>query len=102
MSEELLPTSEAAHRLGITPGTLYDWLSQSRRKLLRIRGQPVTIRYYQGGAKGQGRIRIAASEVARILGLLEVFPEHRVERRTPIRRQTYPGILVPLGRPDRL
>jgi transposase-like protein len=100
MSEELLSSAEAARRLGIAPTTLYDWLGQSRCQRLVIRGQSVSIRYYQGGAKGQGRIRIDAAEVERIKGLLEVRPQPHVERRTPMRRDAFPGIVVPLGRPD--
>jgi len=101
MSDELLSTSEAAHRLGIAPTTLYDWLGQSKRGLLRIRGLPVKIRYYQGGPQGQGRIRIPSGEVIRILELLEVRTQAHLERVTPIRRDTFPGIGVRLGRPDR-
>src|SRR5438034_1448548 len=50
--------------------TLYDWLQQSDQGLFVLRGQPVTIAYGQGGPQGQGRIRIAAREVARLLDLL--------------------------------
>jgi hypothetical protein len=101
MPDDLLSSSEAARRLGIAPTTFYDWLGKSRCQQLVIRGQSVSIRYYQGGAKGQGRMRIHATEVERILGLLEVRPQPHFERRPRTRPEEFPGITVPLGRPDR-
>ena len=90
---------QAAERLGITAATLYDWLGQSRRGLLVIRGQAVTIEYFQGGAKGQGRIRIAETEVERIQELMRVPVQSVRLRRPPIRQAAFPGITVSLGRP---
>lgn len=101
MSEELLSAREAARRLGITVATLYDWLGQSDRGLLVIRGQPVTIDYLQGGSQGQGRIRIEIREVERIKDLMRVRPQRLAPRRQPIRQSSFPGITVPLGRPGR-
>jgi transposase-like protein len=99
MDDELLSAQEAARRLGITPATLYDWLGQSNHGLFVIRGQRVAIDYLQGGAKGQGRIKVAAGEVARIKDLMRVRTQHVTVRRPPIRRDSFPGITVPLGRP---
>jgi hypothetical protein len=101
MSDELLSSREAARRLGITVTTFYDWLGQSDRGLLVIRGQRVSIHYLQGGPQGQGRIRIEAAEVERLKSLMRVHPEPLVPRRPRIRQDTFPGITVPLGRPDR-
>ncbi|MBL8799780.1 MAG: DNA-binding protein [Planctomycetia bacterium] len=101
MSEEFLTAQEAARRLGSAVASLYDWLGQSDRGLLVIRGQPVTIDYLQGGAQGQGRIRIEAGEVERLKNLMRVRPQPLLPRRPPIRPSTFPGITVPLGRPDR-
>src|SRR5687768_1845071 len=99
MSNALLSAVEAAERLGITVTTLYDWLGQSDRGLLVIRGQAVTVDYLQGGGKGQGRIRIEQEEVLRLKELLRVRPQTHYRRRPPIRRTSYPGITVPLGMP---
>lgn len=98
---ELLSTREAARRLGITVTTLYDWLGQSDRGLLIIRGQAVTIGYLQAGPQGQGRNRIEASKIERLKRLMQVSPRPVLPRRPPIRQDTFPGITVPLGRPDR-
>jgi hypothetical protein len=99
MGDELLTPREAARRLGVTVTSLYDWLGQSDRGLLVIRGQRVTIDYLQGGPQGQGRIRIEASEIARLKELMRVRPQRIVPRAAPIPQQTFPGITVPLGRP---
>jgi hypothetical protein len=99
MSHDLLSPKEAARCLGITVTTLYDWLSQSDYGQLIIRGQKVSIEYFQGGAKGQGRIRFEASEVERIKELMRVRPSHSATRRPPTRQHIFPGITVPLGRP---
>jgi len=101
MSEGLLSTREAARRLGITVTTLYDWLGQSSQGVLVIRGQRVTINYFQGGPQGQGRIRIEADEIERLRNVMRVLPKPVVPRRPPVRQETFPGITVPLGRPDR-
>ena len=63
MTDDLLSANEAARRLGITTATLYDWLAQSDVGTLIIRGQPVTINYFQGGTKGQGRIKLEVGEI---------------------------------------
>ena len=101
MFEELLSAKEAARRLGLAVTSLYDWLGQSDRGLLLLRGQPVTIAYFQGGAQGQGRIRMEATEVERLRDLMRVRPQPVRSRRPPTRPETFPGITVPLGRPDR-
>lgn len=100
MATELLTPRAAACRLAISTTTLYDWLGQSDRGLLVIRGQPVTVEYFQGGPQGQGRIRIEAAEVDRIRELMRVRPQHAKPVRRPVPRQTFPGITVPLGHPD--
>src|SRR5262245_25790660 len=99
MADELLTPREAARRLGVSVTTLYDWLGRSDRGLLVIRGRPVTVNYFQGGPRGQGRIRVEASEVERLRDLLRVRPQPVPARQPPIRRDQYPGITVPLGRP---
>ncbi|WP_254508148.1 helix-turn-helix domain-containing protein [Anatilimnocola floriformis] len=101
MAEEYLSPSAAARQLGITVTTLYDWLSQSDYGLLQIRGERVTIDYLQAGPMGHGRIRISASEVERLLELMRVKPKRLVTRRPPLPQTNFPGITVPLGRPDR-
>jgi len=100
MAMELLSTREASCRLAISKTTLYDWLGQSDRGLLIIRGQAVTIDYLQGGPHGQGRIKIEAKEIERIRELMRVHPQHDKPARRPLLRQAFPGITVPLGRPD--
>lgn len=97
---DLLSPAQAGCRLGISVTTLYDWLGLSDRGLLVIRGQPVTIDYFQGGPQGQGRIRIEAAEVERVRELMRVRPQHLKPVRQRIPRQSFPGITVPLGRPD--
>lgn len=99
MEDKLFTAHETAQRLGITVTTLYDWLGQSDRGLLVIRGQAVTIDYLQSGPRGQGRIKIEAKEVERIRELMRVHPQHAKIVRRPILRRTFPGITVPLGRP---
>jgi hypothetical protein len=96
----LLSTKEASLRLGIAPTTLYDWLGRSDHGMLVIRGEPVKIRYFQGGPAGQGRIRIEAEEVDRLLELTRVVPQQMLIRKTPVPRDVYPGIVVRLGRPN--
>ena len=100
MDDELLSAQEAARRLGITATTLYDWLGQSNHGLLVIRGQRVAIDYLQGGTKGQGRIKITQGEVERIKDLMRVRAQYGAVRRAPVRRDSFPGITVPLGRPN--
>lgn len=99
MSNELLTAVEAAHRLGVTVTTFYDWLGQSDRGLLRIRGAAIMIEYLQGGPQGQGKIGVPATEVERIKQAMRVVPQRHVPRRPIARPQSFPGITVPLGRP---
>lgn len=102
MDDELLTVAQAAARLGLRPTTLYDWLGRVDYGLLEIRGARITIEYFQGGPKGQGAIRIEAREVQRLKELMRVTPKAPPVRRPsgPITK-SYPGISVPLGRPDR-
>ena len=97
--DQFLTANEAARRLGVTATCLYDWLGQSDSGLLVICGQRVTVNYFQGGPRGQGRIRIEAAEVERIRELMRVVPRAYAPRRPPVRTVSFPGITVPLGRP---
>ncbi len=99
MPEELLSPQQAAQRLSLAVTTLYDWLGRSELGLLVIGGERVTICYYQTGAKRQGRIRIPASEVDRLLALMQVKVNAPLPRRPSIRSDALPGITVALGRP---
>lgn len=99
MDDVLLTVAQAAERLGVRPTTLYDWLSQSDYGLLNVRGRRIVVNYLQGGPKGRGRIRIAASEVERLKESLRVVPCALSVRPAPQLRRSYPGITVPLGRP---
>ncbi len=54
----------------------------------------------QGGAKGQGRIKIETGEVERLKDLMRVRPCPVRQRRPPTQRQYFPGITVKLGLPD--
>jgi len=99
VSDELLTATAAAARLGITVTTLYDWLGRSRTGALEIRGQKVAIQYLQGGARGQGRIRIEAAEVERLRDLMRVRPQTVASVVRRPRTISWPGITVPLGRP---
>jgi hypothetical protein len=100
MSGELFTAQDAAPRLGITVASLYDWLRQSDQGTFCLRGQPVVIEYFQGGALGQGRIRLEAQEIERLKELMRVRPRRVPSRRPPARREVYPGITVELGRPE--
>jgi uncharacterized membrane protein len=100
MDDDLLSAKKAARRLGISVLTLYDWLGQADHGLLVIRGQRVLIDYLQGGAKGQGRIQIPVQEIERIKDLMRVRSRAAAVRRAPVRRDSFPGITVPLGRPN--
>lgn len=99
MPAELLNTKESARRLGVGVGQLYELLRLSNAGELRFCGQAVTIDYYQGGPRGQGRIRIGADEIERLLELMRVRPRALSPRRPLVRRPAYPGITVELGRP---
>ena len=96
---ELLSTTDAAQRLGISRASLYDWLARSDAGTFVLRGCPVTIDYLQGGAKGQGRIKVEAGEVERLKELMRVRSRPARQRRPPVRRHHYPGITVELGDP---
>ena len=100
MSKELLSSTEAARRLGISVPRLYEWLALSDRGDFLLRGVPLTIEYFQGGAKGQGRIRIATEEVNRILGLMRVQPSPQHTRRSPTKRPVLRYITAKPGRPE--
>lgn len=99
MADELLSAAAAAEQLGIKVTTFYDWLGRSRLGELEIRGQRVTIDYLQGGAKGQGRIRIEAQEIARLKELMRVGTRAIAIPRSCPSPRNWPGIVVPLGRP---
>jgi hypothetical protein len=96
---DLLSAQESASRLSISVSSLYDWLSQSDGGEFVIRGESVTIDYFQTGRRGQGRIRLAADEVERLKELFRVRPRKPVPRRQPIKPLAFPGITVTLGRP---
>ena len=100
MLNRTLSAAEAANQLGISVLTLYDWLSQSDAGTFMLRGQRVTIEYFQGGRRGQGRIRVQQSEVARLLNLMKVRPNPRAVRRSPRPKQSQSHITAKLGRPD--
>jgi hypothetical protein len=100
MADNLLSTSEAAYRLGISRTSLYEWLAQSDAGTLIIRGQPVTVDYLQGGPNGQGRIKIEAKEVERLKDLMRIRPQAIQSPQRPRQPAIYPGITVKLGRPD--
>ena len=100
MSSELLSSEQAAHKLGISVYTLYAWLGQSDAGTFEIRGRPVTISYYQGGRRGQGRIKIEHREVERLLSLMRVSPHPNTARKKPRRRSALQHITANLGRPD--
>ena len=97
--DDLLASTAAAQRLGISVSCLYQWLAASDQGELLIRGERVTIAYLQGGPSGQGRIKIAVTEVERLQDLMRVVPRHRHQRRTPVQPKSFPGITVPLGLP---
>lgn len=100
MADKLLTPRDAAKRLGLAVTTLYDWLGRSAVGVLVIAGERITITRYQTGPKKQGRIRIPASEIDRLLSLMQVQPQLSQPRRASVCRDALPGITVPLGRPD--
>lgn len=100
MAHELLTSNDAAERLGISTLTLYDWLSQSDAGEFMIRSQPTTIEYLQGGRKGQGRIRIAESEIMRLLSLMTVTPATVKTRKPSQKKRLLQHITTTPGRPD--
>ncbi len=99
MSKVFLSSQEAAHQLGISVASWYEWLARSDDGEFILRGQPITINYLQTGARGQGRIQIEPSEIERIQDAMRVLPKPKFKRSLPARTQHYPGITVPLGRP---
>ena len=99
MATDWLTAQQAAEELGISVLTFYDWLAQSDRGEYVIRGQAVVINYFQGGRRGQGRIRIQADEVHRLQEAMRVKPQPKIQRREPVSTTQFPGITVPLGRP---
>jgi hypothetical protein len=99
MPDELLSSTDAARRLGISRASLYGWLDRSDAGTLILQGQPVTVGYFQTGAKGQGRIKIEVAEVDRLKELMRVHPRPSRTRRPAARPQAYPGITVKLGYP---
>lgn len=100
MTGELLSAREAAQWLGIAVASLYDWLARSDAREFVLRGRSFTINYFQGGARGQGRIQIEKAEIERLREAMRVHPQPVRQRRPPARIRHYPGITVPLGRPD--
>jgi hypothetical protein len=99
MAAELLTSKEAARRLGVSVSQFYEWLRLSNAGELRFCGHAVTIDYFQGGPKGQGRIRIDAAEVERLLEFMRVRPRTLPIRKPIVRHPVYPGITAELGRP---
>lgn len=99
MAKRLLNSKDAAATLGLSVLTLYDWLGQSDVGELVIRGQPVTIEYYQGGRRGQGRIKIDTQEIERLLLLMRVTPRTTYARRCPEKKTILRHITTKLGRP---
>lgn len=99
MSLDFLTPRSAAQRLGISVTTLYDWLGRADAGFLTLHGRRVTIRYYQTGAKGQGRIQIEASEVDRIREAMRVQSKRISGRPPKTVPNSLPGITVSLGRP---
>ena len=97
---ELLDTKEAARRLHISRNTLYGWLKSSNAGNFKLRFETVTIWHLQGGAKNQGRILIPATEVERLLSLMEVAPSPKRKRRRPNKNPPLRYITGKLGRPD--
>ncbi len=100
MGTELLSTTDAARRLGISRATLYDWLAQSNAGTFVLRGLPTTIQYYQGGRSGQGRIKIEPQEIERLLNLMKVSPKTNSPRQPPRPMTPFQHITTKLGRPN--
>lgn len=98
----LLNAKQAAERLGLSRAGFYAWIAASDAGTLVLRGQNFTIEYFQGGAKGQGRIRITESEINRILDAMKARPRKIVPRKKSLSHGHFPGITVPLGIPEDL
>jgi len=99
MDEALLSAAAAARRLGISRANLYAWLAQSNAGIFRLRGQTVSISYFQGGAEGRGRIWIELQEIERLRELMRVCPRPARKNSPPVQDTRFPGITVKLGRP---
>lgn len=100
MPDKLLTSTEAARRLGVSVHRLYEWLAQSDRGRFLLRGAPITVEYFQSGAKGQGPIRISVREVERLLDRMRVKPTTQRNRRNPTIRTALQHITAKPGRPD--
>lgn len=100
MERKLISAQEAAKQLGVSRSTFYAWLAASDAGTFTVRGQPFSVAYYQGGAHGQGTIRIGVNEIERLLEAMRVRPRPRRQRRVLNHTVNFPGITVPLGRPD--
>jgi hypothetical protein len=100
MSSDLLSTDEAAQRLGMSRATIYQWLAESDAGTFVLRGCPVSINYFQTGARGRGRIMIEAGEVERLKDLMRVKPNSGRPRAPPKKRSNLRYISAKLGRPD--
>ena len=98
--KKLLSSLEAAEQLGIAVATLHEWLSLSDAGCFRIRGQRVTVEYYQGGRCGQGRIRLPQKEVERLLSMMRVSPRQTTSNPHSPSKPKTKHITVALGRPD--
>jgi hypothetical protein len=100
VAEELLTPQDAAQRLDLAVTTLYDWLGRSKAGLFILGGERVSIRCYQTGPQRQGRIRIPAGEIDRLLELMRVVTKAPPRRRPHVHPKALPGIVVALGRPE--
>jgi hypothetical protein len=101
MDGELLSARDAARRLGISVTTLYGWLGLSDYGLLIIRGRRVTVSYLQGGPQGCGKIAIETEEVERLKQAMRVKGQGFAPPRRSVSPKQFPGIHVPLGRPQK-
>lgn len=98
MAEDYLSSEQAARRLGISRATFYTWLAQSNCGHFVLNGHATEIVYIQGGPRGRGRIRIADTELERLMALMRVSPCRRPARAWPAQK-SFPEITVRLGRP---
>jgi len=99
-NNSLFSAELAAEQLGVSVPTLYGWLNQSDVGEFIIRGIPTTIEYYQGGRRGQGRIKMHAQEVERLLSMMRVVPKMPSRRRNTPKKTTLRYITGKLGRPN--
>ena len=96
--KNLIPLADAAAQFGIRPDTLYRWLRQSDRGKFMLRGQVVTIFYFQGGRLGQGRIMFEQHEIDRLKELMRAHPKAVLP--APTKHLPFKHITVIPGRPD--